>query len=319
MENEDEFVDAAKKAVAGDRPGAIEAAASAIAGLLTGHPLVGVAVGKGAGMLAEALVDRATQRMLDAEREWDDERAKVEDFKRHAAEALEPLFREQADQSREQFLQTLRLLSVRSASAEGQAEILRRLNDLIDMHVDASARDAASTAVREPFTRLHAKIAAYTRAACDVRDAFDLAGESAVDPDPETDKDLTRILDEYNEAYKDLRDRRVAYVEPVTRCLDKRPELAARVRELVAAALDDVHQGGVLAFNDVYKKFVDVRRLRAQAADQPDRARAMLDEIARIRAEGVILVAERVQRVSRQLFVLERKLDALADDLLCRR
>jgi len=322
--SEEDFNDAAKKAVDGDRVGAIEAATTVLATLLTHHPLIGVAVGKGAGMIAAALVDRATQRMLEAEREWDDERAKVDAFKRDVAEAVEPLFREHADDAREHFLQTIRFMSAHVASATKQDESLRLLHELMQVQDRARAEVASASELRDRFTVLHGKLSAYCRIASDVRNGFDLAGASAADPDDETDRDLTGILNEYNAIYKDLRDSRMGYEQPLIDRLGGRPETATRVCELVSMALDDVHTAGILAFNDVYKKAIDVRRLRAELARHEANgaaasAAAAREEIRRLTDDGAALVRERVQRVSRQLAVLERKLQALSRELLERR
>ena len=320
--SEEDFVETARKAVEGDRVAAIEAATTTIATLLTQHPLVGIAVGKGAGLIATALVDRATQRMLDAAHEWDDERAKIDSFKRDVAEAIEPLFLEHAAEGREQFLQTIRFMNAHVASATKQDESLRLLNELVQMQ--GRAREALSSSeLRKQFTVLHGKLSAYCRSASDLRNGFDLAGASAVDPDADTDRDLTQIMNEYNAIYKDLRDSRMRYEGSVIDHLGDRSETASRVRDLVSVALDDVHTVGILAFNDVYKKAVDVRRLRAElvqheANGASQSASAVREEIRKMTDDGVALVRERVQRVSRQLAVLERKLQALSTELLDR-
>lgn len=120
---EKDFTGVAEKALAGDRAGAVDAAVTVLATAATGSPLVGVVAGKGARALATAVVDRATERFLEAGREIDEQRARVAELQLCMLDVLGPRFEALQDREDERFLQLVRYLDRNVASAEGQAAL----------------------------------------------------------------------------------------------------------------------------------------------------------------------------------------------------
>jgi hypothetical protein len=148
MLNEGEFVDVANKAVTGDKVGAVASLAGTLVTSFTGHPLLGALSSASVSLLAKAILDGATKRLTDAEREWDSERDRALALQRLLREAIEPLFASQlselTEQSREQFLQILRYLDRNVASAAGQEQLLRLVDDIkqrLEKHAVNSVHD----------------------------------------------------------------------------------------------------------------------------------------------------------------------------------
>jgi len=135
--DEDALKSVADKALRGDRAGAVSALVSAVTVAYTGHALLGTLLGRGAEWFMNALVDRATQRVLDAERKYDEERERVDALVREIRTDLAPFwvesFEELSAQSREQFLQTLLFLDRRlDLATAGQAELSKIVREVAE-------------------------------------------------------------------------------------------------------------------------------------------------------------------------------------------
>jgi hypothetical protein len=118
--------------------------------------------------------------------------------------------------------------------------------------------------LRADYATLDAKLASYELCAQNLRDGFERAGARALDPDPQLDAELTRLMLAYNDAYDDLQAHRAQYVEVVVRWLSEQPDWARRVDQVVSYALNEVHQSGILGFNLFYEKALEARNARRQ-------------------------------------------------------
>jgi hypothetical protein len=142
---ETDLEEAATKALGGDLTGAAATLAGVLAGLASGHPLIGVMVAVGAEKVARAFVDQATARLEKAEREHDAERDRVIALTRELRASVDPLFARSVEEidarESERFLQTLRYVDRNVASAAGQLEIagdVRRILALLQTQATTS-------------------------------------------------------------------------------------------------------------------------------------------------------------------------------------
>jgi hypothetical protein len=83
---------AAEKALQGNKAGAVAELVGVLAGAFTGHPILGVAFGRGAEWFVKGAVDRATQPFEEAGHECDEERERVEALAREIADGLSPVW-----------------------------------------------------------------------------------------------------------------------------------------------------------------------------------------------------------------------------------
>jgi hypothetical protein len=156
--NEKDFIPVADKLLEGNRDGAIEKATELVLGIVTGHPIVGALGGRLAKVLAQALatgyVDSATQRLLDAGREWDDSKTKSEWLGRQIVLAVGPLAQEQNDAQEERFLQTLRYIERNVASASAVEEVLAEIRALGERIAARAALPRESEDVASPHVAI---------------------------------------------------------------------------------------------------------------------------------------------------------------------
>jgi tetratricopeptide (TPR) repeat protein len=135
--DEDSLAEIAKKALSGEKA----AAAGLLAGLLvtavTGQVIAGAVAGVGIERWASALVDRATERLAAAEREYDAERERVRALVGELRAEMAPLLMAAVDDldmaSNERFLQTLRYISRNVAAADVQGEMARDIRRVIGL------------------------------------------------------------------------------------------------------------------------------------------------------------------------------------------
>jgi hypothetical protein len=95
-----------------------------------------------------------------------------------------------------------------------------------------------------------------------VREVFGRAGPAAVDPDLQTDADITRALERYNLIYEDLRINEQAYVDVVVHWLEGEIATQRKIQDAIGLALQNVHRQGILKFNTIYERATRVRKLR---------------------------------------------------------
>jgi hypothetical protein len=157
------------------------------------------------------------------------------------------------------------------------------------------------------FASFHDNLAAHELAARNLRDAFALAGENAIDPDPQTDALLSERIARYNSSYSTLRKHQEQYTTAVLRWLEARPDLAREVRGVMDYALNEVHQGGLLRFNEAaYRRAQQIEALRSAASGEINPA-----EVRVIRMEGAIEIQALARDVTGLLDVFARRLQTL--------
>jgi len=117
--------------------------------------------------------------------------------------------------------------------------------------------------LRKAYATLHSKLAAHELAGRNLYNAFWGASVRAVDPDQQTDADLTVAISGYNKVYDDLRQNRYEYESSVKRWLTEVPALADETSDVLNYGLIDVHQNAVKPLNvHVRAKAEEVRELR---------------------------------------------------------
>jgi tetratricopeptide (TPR) repeat protein len=128
---EKDFATVAERLLAKDRAGAVAAATALLVGAATGHPVLGVLAGKGAGALATAVVDRATARFLEAGHRLEGERERLLALQRSLLDVLGPNLDVLQNQDDERFLQLVRYLDRNVASARAQARMYEGQSELV--------------------------------------------------------------------------------------------------------------------------------------------------------------------------------------------
>jgi hypothetical protein len=164
--------------------------------------------------------------------------------------------------------------------------------------------------LRKTFAVLDAKLQSYDLAAHDLRDAFNLAGENAINPDAKTAAYLTLQINAYNAIYDDLRIHQLDYNRAVTSLLAEKSELALSIASLIAYALEDVHQSGILQFNDIVIRKNQETLMLQRSTDKDAQSR-----IAALRASGASELRGVSERVDKALGVLASKLAAVRSKL----
>jgi hypothetical protein len=158
------------------------------------------------------------------------------------------------------------------------------------------------------FATLRDRLEAYVLSARNLRDAFTLAGENAIAPDGPTAQILTERIERYNSAYGELRTRQTEFLTPVLSRLQSRPDLVSEINGLVQFALEDLHQAGILQFNDAaYRRTQQLRAL-------PKERRAAEERL--IRSEGALEIQRIASKVDGLLDVLSKRLQTVSAQIL---
>jgi len=166
--------------------------------------------------------------------------------------------------------------------------------------------------LKRSFSGFRDKLAAYELAARNLRNAFEMAGANAIEPDPETDQALTAKIEKYNAIYTELRTNQREYVEPVVRWLDERGELANEVHGVVQYVMEDLHHAGILQFNHIaYRRTQQFRAQKGLTPEAKDGSALRL-----IRAEGATEIHDLAYKVDGLLDVLSRRMASLTAKIM---